>query len=114
MQTSFHELYDRMLKAVAQGDPEQLRQIRRQHFDAHQVDCLLHPHRYAPVWQTGRCDCGGEGEPDCVASCLFRALRREKTGEIIIDRDLCTGCSACIDSCKAGKLYARRDISCPC
>ncbi len=110
METTFHDLYTRLVKAAAENDGEELRQIRRHHFDAHQVDCLLHPHRYAPVWQTGSCDCDGEDEPDCMASCIFRALTKDESGKVIIDRDLCVGCAACIDSCKAGKLTESRDI----
>jgi len=106
----FQELYTKLVKAAAQNDQEEFQQIRQHHFDAHQVDCLLRPHRYAPVWQIGSCDCAGEGEPDCVASCIFRALSKDETGKVIIDQDLCVGCAACIDSCKAGKLTASKDI----
>lgn len=110
METSFQDLYERLVKAAAENDRREFRQIRRHHFDAHQVDCLLHPHRYAPVWQIGDCDCGGEGESDCVASCIFRAITRDETGKVIIDKDLCVGCAACIDSCKAKRLTESKDI----
>ncbi len=110
METSFQDLYKWLVKAAAENNERELQQIRSHHFDAHQVDCLLHPHRYAPVWQVGDCDCGGQGEPDCVASCIFRAITRDESGKAVIDKDLCVGCGACIDSCKAKKLTESRDI----
>lgn len=111
MQTTFHDLYTRLVKTAAAGSMRgELETIRQHHFDAHQVDCLLHPHRYAPVWQIDDCDCTQEGEPACVASCIFRALSKDETGKVIIDKDLCVGCSACVESCKAGKLTESKDV----
>jgi len=110
--TTFNDLYTHLVRSAARGNNmhSALKKIRRQDFDAHQVDCLLHPHDYAPVWQIGKCDCAQEGQPPCVASCIFRAISKDEGGKVIIDKDLCAGCSACIDSCKAGKLTASRDI----
>lgn len=111
-QTKFDELYTRLVRAAARGETRQeLRNIREREFDAHQVDCLLHPEDYAPVWRFGHCTCKQkEGEPPCVASCIFRAIEKDREGKYVINKDLCEGCSACIDACAEGKLTASRDI----
>jgi iron only hydrogenase large subunit-like protein len=74
------------------------------------LDCLLHPAKYAPVWNTETCDCTGEGDPQCVKRCIFSAIGRSENGELIIDKDRCVGCGACIDACASGRLTESRDV----
>ncbi|MCX7614193.1 MAG: iron hydrogenase [Clostridiales bacterium] len=110
MQT-FNDLYTRLLKAAAENKTQrELEEIQKDEFDPHQLDCLLHPRKYASVWKFGDCDCSGEEENPCVSSCLFRAIKKDKQGKVIIDIDLCAGCSVCIDACKSGKLTGSKDI----
>jgi iron only hydrogenase large subunit-like protein len=35
---------------------------------------------------------------------------RDANGELIIDKDRCVGCGACIEACASGKLTASRDV----
>lgn len=110
METKFQDLYRRLVQSAADGTRgDGLEKIGLQSFDAHQVDCLVHPERYAPVWQVGECTCAG-GEESCVAACIFSALHRGEDGKVVIDPARCVGCSACIDSCASGKLTGSKDI----
>lgn len=111
METTFDELYTRLSQAAAKGEAcRELADIRSGDYDVHQVDCLLHPRNYAPVWRLGECSCGKNADPPCAAACIFSAIRRDEAGQVIIDPEACAGCAACIDACKSGKLTASRDI----
>ncbi len=105
--TTFEELYRRLLKDALE-DPAKLKQI--QDYDPHHLDCLLNPGKYAPVIRIGNCNCPPDRPTACSESCIFDAITKDKEGRIIIDKDLCTGCYACIDNCKSEKLTASRDI----
>lgn len=109
--TTFNELYDRLVKASVENKaPQELEKIREEEFDPHHLDCLLNPEQYAPVIRIGECTCSDSSQAACEGKCLFDALYRDEKGNVEINKDLCVGCSACIDSCQAKKLTASRDI----
>ena len=109
--TTFNELYDRLVKASVENKaPQELEKIREEEFDPHHLDCLLNPEQYAPVIRIGECTCSDSSQAACEGKCLFDALYRDEKGNVEINKNLCVGCSACIDSCQAKKLTASRDI----
>lgn len=77
-------------------------------YDKAQLDCLLHPEKYAPVLRQADCSCKTQ-TPACQKACLYDAIRRDETGQIYIDPTACTGCQACIDVCHSHALLASRD-----
>ncbi len=105
--TTFEELYRRLLEESLK-DSENSQQL--QDYDPQHLDCLLHPDQYAPVVKIGSCNCPPDQPSACSESCIFNAITKDKKGEITIDKELCTGCYACIDNCKLEKLTASRDI----
>ena len=77
-------------------------------YDAYPMDCLLYPNKYAPVIPSGSCaSCDGEGA--CTDSCIFDAIKKID-GKIYIDPQKCTGCGACVDVCKMGRLIENKEI----
>lgn len=78
-------------------------------YDAHQLDCLLHPAKHPLVWYTGKCNCSKE-EAKCVEVCPFHAIHPDQTGVVVIDESLCAGCSYCIQECRAKNLTSSRDV----
>ena len=108
---SFTELYSRLVKAAVENKTHaELEKIGRINFDSHQLDCLLHPDQYAPVWRIEDCNCAGEESGACTVKCLFDAIEKDEKGNLIINKDLCVGCSECIENCKAKKLIDSKDI----
>jgi iron only hydrogenase large subunit-like protein len=108
---SFNELYIRLTKAALENKTEEeYEKLRKMEFDTHQLDCLIHPERFAPVWRIGECNCSEEQSTACVLKCLFDALYKDENGKIAIKKEVCTGCSECIDNCKAKKLVDSKDI----
>lgn len=107
---TFNELYNRLTKAsVNNRTQEELEKIRKENFDSHQLDCLLHPEKYGPVWEIDHCHCSEEGE-GCSVNCLFDAVRKDEKGNVTINKDLCVGCNDCIENCKANRLIGSKDI----
>ena len=105
---TFEELYKKIVKASSENKlEEELIKIRTT-ADPNHLDCLLHPEKYPPVWNTGKCACS-ESESPCLSSCLFGAISRDKDG-IEISKNDCIGCYACIDACKSKKLTASKDV----
>lgn len=100
---SIEQLYQTLTKAALTGK----KGVLPKHHE--QLDCLLHPEAYAPVWHRGACTCREEGASPCQKACLYQAIRRDETGKIIIDPKACTGCEACIDACQGEQLLASRD-----
>jgi iron only hydrogenase large subunit-like protein len=70
----------------------------------------LNPERHAPVVRIGDCECSPEERMRCQQACLFDALTRDERGNVVVNRDFCVGCGACVDGCKAQKLTESRDI----
>lgn len=102
---SFEQVYRRALERALRGEVQQEQGEQEQR----QLDCLLHPGQYPPVWKL--CDCGCRpGEENCAASCLFQAIGRDGEGKLTVDPDRCSGCGACIEACKSGALTESRDI----
>jgi len=108
---SFNELYNRLAKSAVQNTTQaELEKVRQLSFDSHQLDCLLHPDQYAPIWRIGDCNCSDEESSACAGKCLFDALGKDEKGNVTIKKDLCVGCSDCIENCKAKKLVSSKDI----
>lgn len=105
--TTFEELYRHLVQEsiVTSSSPQNL-----QDYDPHHLDCLLNPEKYAPVLRIDNCNCSPDEQTVCSEKCIFDAITPNKEGGIRIDKDLCVGCSACIDNCHSKKLTASRDI----
>lgn len=104
--STFEELYRRLVKETIETSSEPQ---ESSDYDPHHLDCLLHPEKYGPVLRLGDCNCAPNERTACSESCVFGAIL-PGDGEMKIDKDLCVGCSACIDNCKSKKLTASRDI----
>jgi iron only hydrogenase large subunit-like protein len=106
---TFKELYYEVLeRTLKEKDDSFLRKL--EHYDKHQLDCLLHPEKHPVIWHTGECDCSEEEERRCMQVCPFHAIFPAESGNIMIDTDLCAGCSLCIQECRAQKLTAGKDV----
>lgn len=103
----FEDLYRELLEATVKNDEENYLQTLDP-YDAHQLDCLLHPKKHPLIWHTGDCSC--EDDQHCVSVCPFHALHPGESGEIKVDEDLCSGCSYCIQECRAKKLTHSKDV----
>lgn len=105
MTMTFDELYHELLKKSLHSQP-----LFSPSYNPDHLDCLLHPERHAPVVYTESCTECGEYERACQKSCIFDAIQLDNDGAVIIDPKRCTGCAACLDACKLGKLTANKDI----
>lgn len=101
---TFDELYQDVLRRKISLD----RPLPTE-YDPYHLDCLLHPEKYAAVLRVDECQrCSYERA--CQNSCIFDAIRWDEEGKLYIDPELCTGCEACIEACKDGRLTASRDV----
>ena len=101
---TFEDLYRDVLTRTAKGEELPVGQ-----YDQRQLDCLLHPEKYAAVLHTE--DCGEcEYERACQKSCMFDAIVESAEGRLEIDPERCVGCTACVDACRMEKLTVSRDI----
>ena len=109
--TTFNELYNRLVKASVENKlPEELEKLRQEEFDPHHLDCLLNPELHPPVIRIGDCTCSDNEKAACAGKCLFEALYRDKSGNVAINKDLCVGCSQCVENCRAKKLTESKEI----
>lgn len=58
----------------------------------------------------GQCAYGCLGFGDCMAACPFDAITVED-GVAKIDREVCTGCEACVATCPKGIIEMRKETS---
>lgn len=104
----FDDLYRELLRSTIENrEEEYIRSLDS--FDANQLDCLLHPKKHPLVWSTEDCDCSDDDRP-CIKVCPFHAIHPDESGKLHIDEDACSGCSYCIQECRAGKLTSGRDV----
>ena len=56
------------------------------------------------------------GKPRCRAACEFNAIHEHHDGNIVIDRNKCVGCWACISACPFSAIFKdkKRKISVSC
>ena len=104
---TFIELYREVTEGKLKGTLEK-RLEKLEEYDNHQLECLLHPERQAPVWKIKNCTCK---DGKCIAACLFDAIKKDDDGNITISRDLCTACAACVEACENESLVLSRDTA---
>lgn len=107
---SFYDLYNQLVRASMKGELEETLEREAPGLDEHQLDCLLNPRKYAPVWRLEDCNCAPEDQSACGGRCLFDAFHRDEHGNMMVDPDRCVGCSECIDHCKAKKLTESKEM----
>lgn len=106
---TFEQLYYEVLeKTLKEKDIDFLDTL--ENYDTRQLDCLLHPEKHPFVWHTSECDCSGEDRHRCMEVCPFHAIHPGEAGEVVIDCDLCVGCSLCVQECRARKLTNSKDV----
>lgn len=103
----FENSYQRVLSSLG---PNRSSSITENEIDPHHLDCLINASKYAPIWNISPCSCTTETTASCVSACIFNALGKDAGGNVFIDPQKCTGCSACIQVCKSGALTGSRDI----
>ncbi len=105
---TFEELYYEVLvRTLKEKDSSFLEKMEL--YDTHQLDCLLHPEKHSLVWHSGDCNCKDE-EQHCVKVCPFHAIHPGESGQMVIDEELCAGCSLCIQECRAKNLTSSKDV----
>lgn len=108
---SFQDLYNRLTKAAVENKMRaEVEKIEHEPYNPHHLDCLLNPKNYPVIIRTDDCDCSEKQKEVCSSKCFFDALYKDESGNISIRKDLCVGCSDCIDNCHAKKLTASKDI----
>lgn len=105
--TRFDDMYRKLTKEYVDGKEKD---INFDEYDPHQLDCLLNPKKYPPILHFSECSCPPDKPSACVDSCIFEAIKKDENGKLIIDKELCAGCCACVDACKADKLTASKDV----
>lgn len=105
---TFEELYTQIIKNAVKGSEKLLEDVKD--YDPHHLECLLNPHSFAPVMAVKKCECSEEQIETCLQGCIFNALKRDESGDIIVSASECVGCGACLDVCKFDKLVERKEI----
>ncbi len=49
------------------------------------------------------------GKPRCRAACEFKAIHEHHDGNVVIDRNKCVGCWACVDACPFGAIFKNKE-----
>lgn len=106
---TFKELYNYVVQSAIEGDVNKINNSDKD-YDSHQLDCLLNPKKHPLVIQTGKCECANEKQSECVSRCPFDAISIRPEGGILINPELCIGCSECVNGCASEKLKASTDI----
>lgn len=99
----FSLLYEKLLKAELLHQTPDLSGENKDH-----LSCLLEPEKHPVVIKTGSCK-QSECDSNCKAACIFNAIEN-KNGELIINKELCTGCMECVKACKENKILPSVDI----
>jgi Fe-S-cluster-containing dehydrogenase component len=65
---------------------------------------------YIPIY------CHHCARPPCKDSCPVEAISRDERGIVLVDKDLCIGCKACIEACPFGAMQfdEEREVALMC
>ena len=108
---TFEELYAQVVKnSVGALTKDPFDRLKLGDYDPYHLECLLHPEKLAPVVAITQCPCDEQQIETCLKGCVFNALERDEQGNIIVSAAKCTGCGACLNECKLGKLVERKDV----
>lgn len=110
---TFEEMYKILSESAISGNIGQEVKKLKDEKDCHaHLDCLLNPQNYAPVIKLEKCECGSKLDSKCIKGCKFGALisGNDGDGDIIIDKEKCTGCGVCISSCNKGNFRPNKEL----
>jgi iron only hydrogenase large subunit-like protein len=109
---SFRELYNRLVTASINNDlgNEVERIARSGEYGKEEIDRLINPMKYPVVMRVGNC-----GHPECergkcAIECLFSAIKRDESGNVVISHEDCSGCGLCLEDCRHEVLSDRKEI----
>lgn len=109
--STFEDLYNRLVRATRDGNVKnEIEKLKKEGHSDHQLDCLLFPKKYAPVVKWEKCNCGNKKNHKCMSGCMFDAIKIEKDGNVIIDKDKCVGCSECVKRCPKNKFKINKEV----
>lgn len=109
---SFYSIYNKAVKAAVNNriDEEFKDKDKLDETESYHLDCLLNPDRHPLVYRLSECGCSEDQKDECSKKCFFGAMSKDVNGNMDISDKGCTGCSSCIENCKAGNLADRKDI----
>lgn len=99
---TFLELYEKLLKAELLKKKPSIKTA-----NAKDLSCLLEPEKHPVVIKTESCRGGCDGA--CKAACIFNAIENIN-GELVINKELCSGCMECVKACLDNKILPSKDI----
>lgn len=99
---TFLELYEKLLRSELLHKKPNIKDAGADH-----LSCLLEPEKHPAVIKTESCKDKCEGA--CKAACIFNAIEN-LNGELIINKELCTGCMECVKACKENKILPSKDV----
>ncbi len=104
---TFPELYKEVTKSALKGKLEEtLKKLEDEGYGKNQLECLIYPDKTPPVWVLKDCGCA---EGKCIASCLFDAIKKDSSGKLTIEKNLCTACGECVKACPEENLVLSTD-----
>jgi len=112
---SYDQIFGRLVKSAYAGDMQDEIKRLNPHNDQ-KLDKLI---RYASgageqdkvIFKVAECGPGQEcGEDRCQVACLFNAIERDSSGEVIIKDDYCVNCGDCVQVCKYDNLVDKKEF----
>ncbi|MDA8228161.1 MAG: iron hydrogenase [Desulfitobacterium hafniense] len=110
---SYNKIFRQLVKGAYQGKlQDTIEEIKESSPHNHKrLDLLLNPDNLPPVIHLEECPTCKSPEPSpCEVSCLFSAVKRDASGQVIVSPEACVGCASCLESCHSGLLVDRKDF----
>ncbi len=113
LMNSYNKIFRQLVKGAYQGKlQDTIEEIKESSPHNHKrLDLLLNPDNLPPVIHLEECPTCKSPEPSpCEVSCLFSAVKRDASGQVIVSPEACVGCASCLESCHSGLLVDRKDF----
>ncbi len=65
---------------------------------------LIHVEKNEPQAKDMPIICHHCDKPACMAACPVSAIRKEKSGVVLLDHEVCINCKACVSACPFGAM----------
>jgi len=112
---TYDQIFGRLVKSAYAGNMEEEVQRLNPHNDAKLANLIQYASGAGEpdkvIFRAGDCEPGQDCSEDrCQVACLFNAIERDTSGQVVIKDDYCVSCGDCVQVCRYDNLVDKKEF----